>query len=185
MEGVITRLALVKGGRLTWFGVRETHAALVLPTIRNDPPLSGADAPYPHAQPAVGGALTLLTAAGLVREMAAPDDGRYRSVCFEAATDAGRVLGLDVGRRFVRAALTDLGGEPLGRLNIAVTDGTPPTGGGGGRRSGAPPGICRQSSPWSAYWEPRTGMVCSSGAIRNSWTASRLTRPLARRSAAP
>lgn len=119
----------MSGSRVTWASVRESNAALVLDVIRGDPPLSRAEVARRTklSKPTVGSVLNDLLAAGLVREVSAPDETHYRAVYFEPASDAAFVLGLDIGRRYVRGILADLDGAPLDRHDVRVRDCTPHT----------------------------------------------------------
>ncbi|MFI6325584.1 ROK family transcriptional regulator [Nonomuraea sp. NPDC050556] len=119
----------MSGGRVTWSSVRESNAALVLDVIRGDPPLSRAEVARRTklSKPTVGSVLTDLLAAGLVREVSAPNETHYRAVYFEPASDAAFVLGLDIGRRYVRGLLADLDGAPLDRHDVRLGDCAPHT----------------------------------------------------------
>ncbi|WP_370026620.1 ROK family protein [Planotetraspora sp. GP83] len=111
----------------TWTTVRETNAAVVLEAIRRDPPLSRAEAARRTgmSKPTAGSALDLLLAGGLVREVPSADTPHYRAVYFEPVCDVAYVLGLDIGRRFVRGVLADLSGALLNRHDIRIPDTTP------------------------------------------------------------
>ncbi|OZM75467.1 sugar kinase [Pseudonocardia sp. MH-G8] len=69
--------------------------------------------------PTVIAALGELAAAGLVREQgrSAPGGGRPAAV-FEANAAAGHVLGIDIGRSWLHAAVADLTGTQLGTVDL-------------------------------------------------------------------
>ena len=58
---------------------------------------------------------------GLVREAArAPSGPTYGAVFFEPAPEAGVVVGLDLGARFLRGALCDLNGDVRARQDVEL-----------------------------------------------------------------
>src|ERR1700728_1283647 len=64
------------------------------------------------SKPTVSLALANVERAGLVREAGQQTGALGRSaVLYEVRPDAGYVLGLDIGRRFVRGAVADLAGN--------------------------------------------------------------------------
>ncbi len=69
------------------------------------------------SKPTVSTALSRLERAGLVREVGkVANAGRGRSpVLYEADPTAGYAMGIDIGRSWIRAAVTDLDGVVLGR----------------------------------------------------------------------
>jgi predicted NBD/HSP70 family sugar kinase len=68
------------------------------------------------SKPTVGQALANLTRAGLVREAGRRTGERGRSPgLYEIDPTAAHVAGVDVGRAFVRVAISDLGGEVVAR----------------------------------------------------------------------
>ncbi len=68
------------------------------------------------SKPTVSQALAALLAAGLVREAGRSSGGRGpAAVLYELNPRAGWVVGLDVGRDFVRAAIANLAGEIVAR----------------------------------------------------------------------
>jgi predicted NBD/HSP70 family sugar kinase len=109
--------------------LREINASLVLAEIRKNAPISRAEvARRLHmTKPTVGSTLELLLAAGLVREVAPPEARHYGAVFFEPVLDLARVLGLDIGGRFVRGALSDLDGRPLARCDEPISGSEPGT----------------------------------------------------------
>lgn len=71
------------------------------------------------SKPTVSHALAALETRGLVREAgrAAADRGRT-ALLYEPDPTAGYVLGIDVGRARLRAAVADIGGEVLARTDV-------------------------------------------------------------------
>src|SRR5574340_617080 len=68
------------------------------------------------SKPTVGLALASLERAELVQHAGRTAGGRGRTAAlYEIRKDAGFVLGLDVGRKFVRGAVADLGGTVRAR----------------------------------------------------------------------
>ena len=101
----------------------------VLETIRAGAPISRAEISRRAgiSKPTVSLALQSLLASGLVREAERPPDGPgYGAVYFEPVAEAALVLGLDIGARFLRGAVSDLGGTIRARqdVELAVADAT-------------------------------------------------------------
>jgi len=99
----------------------------VLETIRAGAPISRAEISRRAgiSKPTVSLALQSLLASGLVREAGRPPDGPgYGAVYFEPVAEAALVLGLDIGARFLRGAVSDLGGTIRARqdVELAVAD---------------------------------------------------------------
>jgi predicted NBD/HSP70 family sugar kinase len=99
----------------------------VLETIRAGAPISRAEISRRAgiSKPTVSLALQSLVDAGLVREATrGPDGPGYGAVYFEPVAEAAVVLGLDLGARFVRGAVCDLGGAIRARqdVELAVAD---------------------------------------------------------------
>jgi len=99
----------------------------VLETIRSGAPISRAEISRRAgiSKPTVSLALQSLLASGLVREAERPPDGPgYGAVYFEPVAEAALVLGLDIGARFLRGAVSDLGGTIRARqdVELAVAD---------------------------------------------------------------
>src|SRR3954469_12845670 len=68
------------------------------------------------SKPTVGQALANLERAGLVRPAGQRVGERGRSaLLYELDPTAGHVVGVDVGRSWIRIAVADLGGEVVGR----------------------------------------------------------------------
>jgi predicted NBD/HSP70 family sugar kinase len=73
------------------------------------------------SKPTVGLALASLERAELVRHAGRTAGGRGRTaLLYEIRSDAGFVLGLDVGREFVRGALADLAGAVRARRSVSA-----------------------------------------------------------------
>ncbi len=87
----------------------RTHGEATRPQIAGDTGLS---------KPTVGQALLDLEQAGLVRATgrSLPGPGRA-AVVYQAAPDAGHVVGVDIGRRAIRLAVADLEGSIVARLD--------------------------------------------------------------------
>ena len=99
----------------------------VLETIRAGAPISRAEISRRAgiSKPTVSLALQTLLESGLVREAQhGPDGPGYGAVYFEPVDEAALVLGLDLGARFVRGAVCDLGGTIRARqdVELAVAD---------------------------------------------------------------
>ena len=117
----------------TWGPTRATPPLLkrlneqtVLETIRAGAPISRAEISRRAgiSKPTVSLALQSLLGAGLVREADAPSGPSYGAVYFEPVPEAALVLGFDLGARFVRGAVCDLGGTVRARqdVELAYTD---------------------------------------------------------------
>jgi predicted NBD/HSP70 family sugar kinase len=99
----------------------------VLETIRAGAPISRAEISRRAgiSKPTVSLALQSLLASGLVREAErGPDGPGYGAVYFEPVAEAALVLGLDIGARFLRGAVSDLDGTIRARhdVELAVAD---------------------------------------------------------------
>jgi predicted NBD/HSP70 family sugar kinase len=99
----------------------------VLETIRAGAPISRAEISRRAgiSKPTVSLALQSLLESGLVREAErGPAGPGYGAVYFEPVDEAALVLGLDLGARFVRGAVCDLGGTIRARqdVELAVAD---------------------------------------------------------------
>jgi predicted NBD/HSP70 family sugar kinase len=103
--------------------LKNLNERTVLEAIRDGAPISRAEISrrVGISKPTVSQALQSLFDAGLVRE-AADDPGglRYGAVFFEPVPEAALVLGLDLGARFLRGAICDLGGEVRARRDVAL-----------------------------------------------------------------
>jgi predicted NBD/HSP70 family sugar kinase len=108
--------------------LKDLNERTVLETIRDGAPISRAEISRRAgiSKPTVSLALQALLEAGLVRE-AEPAPGRptYGAVYFDLVPEAGLVLGLDLGARFLRGAICDLRGEIRARHDVEVAGSTP------------------------------------------------------------
>src|SRR5262245_9377914 len=107
--------------------LRALNERTVLDAIREAAPISRAEISRRSgiSKPTVSLALRSLLEAGLVREAErGPDGPGYGAVYFEPVSEAALVLGLDLGARFVRGAICDLGGTVRARqdVELAVAD---------------------------------------------------------------
>jgi predicted NBD/HSP70 family sugar kinase len=104
--------------------LKDINERTVLETIRAGAPISRAEISRRAgiSKPTVSLALQSLLEAGLVRETQ-PEPGRptYGAVYFDLVPEAGLVLGLDLGARFLRGAICDLRGEIRARQDVEVT----------------------------------------------------------------
>src|SRR5262245_22213627 len=118
---------MAETGRATPPLLRALNERTVLEAIRAGAPISRAEISRRSgiSKPTVSLALRSLLDAGLVREAErGPDGPGYGAVYFEPVADAAVVLGLDLGARFVRGAVCDLGGAIRARqdVELAVAD---------------------------------------------------------------
>src|SRR5215472_19323629 len=93
--------------------MRTLNEQLLLERMRGNGPVSRADLVSVSglSKPTVALALTNLERDALVQQAGRRVGGRGRSASlYEIRSDAGFVLGLDVGREFVRGAVADLAG---------------------------------------------------------------------------
>jgi predicted NBD/HSP70 family sugar kinase len=93
--------------------IRTLNEQLLLERMRGKGPVSRAELASVSglSKPTVGLALASLERAALVQPAGRRAGSRGRSaLLYEIRRDAGFVLGLDVGRQFVRGAVADLGG---------------------------------------------------------------------------
>jgi predicted NBD/HSP70 family sugar kinase len=94
----------------------------VLEAIRADSPVSRAEISrrVGISKPTVSMALQSLLGSGLVREAnpRADDGPSYGATFFEPVPEAALVLGLDLGARFLRAAVCDLSGTVRARQDV-------------------------------------------------------------------
>jgi predicted NBD/HSP70 family sugar kinase len=98
--------------------LKDLNERTVLEAIRAAAPISRAEISRRAgvSKPTVSLALQSLLDAGLVREAAAaPGRPSYGAVFFEPVAEAALVLGVDVGARFLRAAVCDLSGHVRAR----------------------------------------------------------------------
>src|SRR5436309_7655947 len=103
--------------------LKDINERTVLETIRAGAPISRAEISRRAgiSKPTVSLALQSLLEAGLVRETQ-PEPGRptYGAVYFDLVPEAGLVLGLDLGARFLRGAICDLRGDVRARQDVEV-----------------------------------------------------------------
>jgi predicted NBD/HSP70 family sugar kinase len=103
--------------------LRALNERTVLEAIREGAPISRAEIARRSglSKPTVSLALQSLLEAGLVREAErGPDGPGYGAVYFEPVTEAALVVGLDLGARFVRGAVCDLGGAIRARQDVEL-----------------------------------------------------------------
>jgi predicted NBD/HSP70 family sugar kinase len=119
----VTTSAQASGGAARPQLLRALNEQLLLKRIRQAGRCSRADlARFSGlSKPTVSLALANLEQAGLVHEAGQQTGAPGRSaVLYEVRPDAGYVLGLDIGRRFIRGAVADLSGEVLARSQQPV-----------------------------------------------------------------
>jgi predicted NBD/HSP70 family sugar kinase len=104
--------------------LKRLNEQTVLETIRAGAPISRAEISRRAeiSKPTVSLALQALLDAGLVRQAQAPSGPSYGAVYFEPVAEAALVLGIDLGARFVRGAVCDLGGRIRARQDIELAD---------------------------------------------------------------
>jgi len=103
--------------------MRTLNEQLLLERMRGNGPVSRSDLAGASglSKPTVALALASLERDALVQHAGRRVGGRGRSaLLYEIRSDAGFVLGLDVGREFVRGAVTDLGGTVRVRQSRAA-----------------------------------------------------------------
>ena len=103
--------------------LKRLNEESVLETIRTGAPISRAEIARRAgiSKPTVSLALQALLEAGLVREAAAgPAGPSYGAVYFEPVAEAALVLGVDLGARFLRGALSDLTGAVRARQDVEL-----------------------------------------------------------------
>jgi predicted NBD/HSP70 family sugar kinase/DNA-binding CsgD family transcriptional regulator len=103
--------------------LKDLNERTVLEAIRSGAPISRAEISRRAgiSKPTVSQALQSLVDAGLVRETPhEPDGPSYGAVYFEPVAEAALVLGLDLGARFLRSALCDLGGQIRARRDVEL-----------------------------------------------------------------
>lgn len=98
--------------------LRAMNARTILELVRSGGPMTRAEVSRASglSKPTVSLGLTALLEAGLVRETGRSSGGRGpTAVLYELNPEAGRVVGIDVGRHWVRAALADISGSIVAR----------------------------------------------------------------------
>jgi predicted NBD/HSP70 family sugar kinase len=106
--------------------LKRMNERTALEAVRSGHPISRAEVARRTgmSKPTVSVALQALLDAGLVREAAEPVYPSYGAVFYEPAFEAAHVLGFDVGARFLRGALCDLGGVVHARRDVDVAGAT-------------------------------------------------------------
>jgi predicted NBD/HSP70 family sugar kinase len=119
----------VTGSGATPRTLRELNAQTVLAALVAEHPTSRAELARVTGmgKPTVGHALEMLLAAGLVRQVSPPGERHFGAVYFEPADSIGHVLAVDIGGRFVRAAVADLAGTMVVRRDLRLPDSRPQT----------------------------------------------------------
>src|SRR3954469_5027262 len=101
--------------------LRTMNQGALLQRLRDGGPLSRAQLARDTglSKPTVSQALAELEQAGLVRAIgpAAPSRGRT-AMLYEPNPTAGYVVGLDIGRDWIRVAVADLAGSIVGRSDV-------------------------------------------------------------------
>ena len=101
--------------------LRSNNEWLLLERLRTAGPASRAQLARDTglSKPTVSAALAALEQAGLAREAGtvAPDRGRT-AVLYETDPSAGHVLGIDIGRAWLRLAVADLAGTVVARTDV-------------------------------------------------------------------
>jgi len=103
--------------------LKRLNEETVLDTIRAGAPISRAEIARRAgiSKPTVSLALRALLEAGLVREAPGrPAGPTYGAVYFEPVAEASLVLGIDLGARFLRGALSDLSGTLRARQDVEL-----------------------------------------------------------------
>ncbi|HEX6714445.1 MAG TPA: ROK family transcriptional regulator [Thermoleophilaceae bacterium] len=102
--------------------LRTLNQGALMQRLRDDGPLSRAQLARDTglSKPTVSQALAELEAAGLVRAVgpAAPSRGRT-ALLYEPDPTAGYVIGIDIGRAWIRVAVADLAGAIIARSDTA------------------------------------------------------------------
>src|SRR5436190_1259978 len=101
--------------------LKRLNEETVLETIRAGAPISRAEIARRAgiSKPTVSLALRALLGAGLVREApAGPVGPTYGAIYFEPVAEAALILGIDLGARFLRGALSDLTGTIRARHDV-------------------------------------------------------------------
>lgn len=103
--------------------LRALNERTVLEAIRSGAPISRAEISrrVGISKPTVSLALRSLLEASLVREADGDSRGRYGATLYETVPEARLVLGLDMGARFLRAAICDLHGQVRARQDIETS----------------------------------------------------------------
>ena len=103
--------------------LKRLNEETVLHTIRSGAPISRAEIARRAgiSKPTVSLALQTLLEAGLVRQAAeGPPGPSYGALYFEPVAEAALVLGVDLGARFLRGAVSDLSGAVRARHDVEL-----------------------------------------------------------------
>jgi predicted NBD/HSP70 family sugar kinase len=103
--------------------LKQLNARAVLESIREGSPISRAEIARRTgiSKPTVSLALQALLETGVVRETEPdPDRPHYGAVFFEPVPEAALVIGLDIGARFLRGAISDLDGRVRARQDVEL-----------------------------------------------------------------
>ncbi len=107
--------------------IRALNEQLLLDHVRSSGPYSRAELARVSglSKPTVSLALANLERAGLIR-LAGQRTGmpRRTALLYEVRPEAGFILGLDIGVRYLRGAVADLAGDVRARLSVPVRAGT-------------------------------------------------------------
>ena len=121
--GLVNVLDSMASARATPQLLKYLNERTILEAIRTAAPISRAEISRRAgiSKPTVSLALQALVDAGLVREAATgPGGPSYGAVFFEPVPEAAYVLGLDLGTRFLRGAVCDLGGLVRARQDVEL-----------------------------------------------------------------
>jgi predicted NBD/HSP70 family sugar kinase len=104
--------------------LRQLNARTVLETIRERGPVSRAEIARIAgiSKPTVSLALRALLEAELVREAAAGKGPTYGATFFQVDPEAAAVIGIDIGARYLRAAVADVTGAIRAREDVEIGD---------------------------------------------------------------
>jgi predicted NBD/HSP70 family sugar kinase len=105
--------------------LKRLNERTVLDALRELAPVSRAEISRRAgiSKPTVSLALRSLVEAGIVREaVEVPSGPSYGAVYYEPVPDAALVLGLDLGARFLRGAICDLGGDIRVRQDMELVE---------------------------------------------------------------
>ncbi|HXY80488.1 MAG TPA: ROK family transcriptional regulator [Gaiellaceae bacterium] len=103
--------------------LKRLNEEAVLETIRAGSPISRAEISRRAgiSKPTVSLALQTLLEAGLVREApTGPQGPSYGAIYFEPVAEAALVVGIDLGARFLRGAVSDLSGAVRARQDVEL-----------------------------------------------------------------
>jgi len=103
--------------------LKRMNERTVLEAVRSGHPISRAEVARRSglSKPTVSVALQALFDAGLVREAGDGVYPTYGATFYEPAFEAAHALGFDIGARFLRGALCDLGGGVRARRDVNVS----------------------------------------------------------------